>query len=205
LRSELPFALDELGRFNVVDRDSIETVLEEQQLVAALGSVKERQRLGELEMADYLLIADLRKYAENTEVVLHAIDSLTSREVIVDVYGPAENVQELRGLIHDLALRLEQEFPRVRGNLVRVASNGQRVFSSLSQSDRIRESMYCVVYRPHEVIDPNTKVSLGTDLIPIAEGTLRDIQRQGSSIQLLLKNEKTEETNPQLDDLVVTK
>lgn len=205
LRSELPFALDERGRFNVIDRGSIETVIEEQELVAALGSVKERQRLGQLEMADFLLIADLRKYGENLEIVLHAIDSITSREVIVDVYGPANTTQELRELIDDLALRLEQEFPRVRGNLVRVASNGERVYSSLSKSDRIRESMYCVVYRPQEIVDPKTKVSLGTDLIPIAQGTLRDIQKRGSSIQLLLNTSEDAGAAPQLSDLVVTK
>ncbi len=203
VRSQLPFALDDRRRFNVVDRDSIETVIEEQQLIAALGSVKERQRLGQLDMADYLLIADLRQYADNLEVVLHAIDSLTSSEVIVDVYGPGGNVEQLRQLIDDLALRLEQEFPRVRGNLTRVPSNGERVFSSLSRDDRIRESMYCVVYRPQEIVDPNTKAVLGTDLIPVAEGTLRDIQKQGSSIQLLLNDGATVEAK--LDDLVVTK
>ena len=205
VRSQLPFTLDELGRFNVVDRDSIETVIEEQQLVAALGSVKERQRLGQLDMADYLLIADLRRYADNIEVVLHAIDSITSSEVIVDVYGPGNSAQELRELLDDLALRLEQEFPRVRGNLVDVAANGERVFSSLSRTDRVRESMYCVVYRPQEVIDPKTNASLGTELIPIAEGTLRDIQRQGSSIQLLLNDADQAAGAPQLNDLVVTK
>lgn len=205
VRSELPFALDERGRFHIIDRDSIETVIEEQQLVAALGSVKERQRLGQLEMADYLLIADLRRYTENLEIVLHAIDSITSREVIVDVYGPGNDVRDLRELVDDLALRLEQEFPRVRGDLLRVASNGERVFSSLSRSDRIRESMYCVVYRPREVIDPNTQVSLGTDLIPIAEGTLRDIKKQGSSIELLLVRPEDASGGPQLNDLVVTK
>ncbi len=206
LRSELPFALDEGGRFNVIDRESIETVIEEQQLIAALGSVKERQRLGQLEMADFLLIADLRKYAGNVEILVHAIDSITSREVVVDVYGPANELQELRKLVHNLALRLEQEFPRVQGDLLRIASNGERVFSSLSKDDRVRKSMYCVVYRPQEVVDPNTQVSLGIDLVPIAQGTLRDIQKRGSSIQLLLSSSEDDGAGrPQLSDLVITK
>jgi len=205
LRSELPFALDERGRFNVIDRESIETVIEEQQLIAALGSVKERQRLGQLQMADFLLIADLRKYSENLEILVHAIDSITSREVIVDVYGPANELQELRELVHNLALRLEQEFPRVQGSLLRVASNGERVFSDLSEDDRIWKSMYCVIYRPQEVVDPETQVSLGIDLIPIAQGTLRDIRKQGSSIQLLLNSSENAGSRPQLSDLVITK
>ena len=205
LRSELPFALDESGRFNVIDRESIETVIEEQQLIAALGSVKERQRLGQLEMADFLLIADLRKYGENLEILVHAIDSITSREVIVDVYGPANELKELRELVHNLALRLEQEFPRVQGSLLRVASNGERVFSDLSKDDRIWKSMYCVIYRPQEVVDPETQVSLGIDLVLIAQGTLRDIRKQGSSIQLLLNSSENAGSAPQLSDLVITK
>ena len=205
LRSELPFALDERGRFNVIDRESIETVIEEQQLIAALGSVKERQRLGQLEMADFLLIADLRKYGENLEILVHAIDSITSREVIVDVYGPANELKELRELVHNLALRLEQEFPRVQGSLLRVASNGERVFSDLSKDDRIWKSMYCVIYRPQEVVDPETQVSLGIDLVLIAQGTLRDIRKQGSSIQLLLNSSENAGSAPQLSDLVITK
>ena len=205
LRSELPFALDKRGRFNIIDRESIETIIEEQQLIAALGSVKERKRLGQLEMADFLLIADLRQYANNVEILLHAIDSLTSREVIVDVYGPADSLQELQTLTEDLALRLEQEFPRVEGTVLSVSSGGNRVLSSLTRADRVRKSMYCVVYRPEEVIDPVTQRSLGTDLIPIAQGTLRDIRKQGSTVQLLLDSSGTAGTGPRVSDLVITK
>lgn len=205
VRAQLPIFLDDRGRFNIVDRENIETVIEEQQLIAALGSVKERRRLGRLQMADFMLIADLRQYANNVEILVHAIDSLTSREVIVDVYGPADNLQELRTLTQDLALRLEQEFPRVEGTVLSVASGGTRLQSSLTRDDRVRKSMYCVVYRQEEVIDPVTLQSLGTDLIPVAQGTLRDIRKRGSSIQLLLDESGEGSIDVKLADLVITK
>ncbi|MCH8204994.1 MAG: hypothetical protein IID09_07495 [Candidatus Hydrogenedentes bacterium] len=205
VRSQLPILLDDRKRFNVIDRENIETVIDEQRLISALGSVKERRRLGKLQMADFMLIADLRRYANNVEILLHAIDSLTSREVIVDVYGPVGSLQDLRTLTEDLAFRLEQEFPRVRGSVLSVASGGNRVLSSLTRDDRVRKSMYCVVYRPVEVIDPVTQRSLGTDLILVAQGTLRDIRKQGSSIQLLLDSSEDAGGRPLPSDLVITK
>ena len=65
--------------------------------------------------------------------------------------------------------------------------------------------MYCVIYRPQEVVDPETQVSLGIDLVLIAQGTLRDIRKQGSSIQLLLNSSENAGSAPQLSDLVITK
>lgn len=206
LGAALPNILDDRGRFHVLDRNNIDTIIEEQFLIAALSSVKESERLGQLRLTDYSLIADLRRYdANNIEILLHAIDSLTARTTVVDVYGPAETREQLRELTYDLALRLEQKFPRVQGNLLHINRNNNRLRSNLAEKDRVWKSMYCVVYRPVEVIDPVTLASLGTDLIPIAQGTLRDIRRKGSTVRLLIENANAASGGPKLTDLIITK
>lgn len=205
VRDKLQLQLEAEKRFGVLERDSIENVVEEQQLVAALGTLDARRSLGQLKLADYLLIGDLRRHADYVEILVHAIDSLTFREVIVDVFGLGRNREELTTLSNDLSLRLEQAFPRVQGSIEQVTGGGRKVLSTLRVDQRVREDMYCVVYRPVEVFDQSDPtISLGTNFEIIAEGTLEKINKDGSRIQLLFDGSDSE-IRPEPTDLVSTK
>ncbi|MFP6584259.1 MAG: tetratricopeptide repeat protein [Candidatus Hydrogenedentota bacterium] len=207
-RDELEFVLEEEKRFSVLNRESIDEIIDEQLLRSALGSTKDRETLGQLEIADYLFIVVLKKYGDNVEMFVHAFDSLTSHETIVDVFGPVHDSDDLTNLTYDLALRLEQKFPRVQGNINEIKNGGNSLSSTLKKDQRIRKAMYCVVYRPEEQFgeDPKgNRISLGTNLILIAEGTLSSVKKKGSRIQLLLDESTSDPTTPQLSDLVITK
>jgi len=199
---ELPRELIETERFNVVEREKIDAVLDEQQLVNALASPDERQALGRLRIADLLLIGDTRRYDDHLEIVVHAIDPFTTRDTLIDVYGPVRTLEDLQSLIETLALRIYQEFPRVQGEVLEVENEGQRVRSDIAEADRVREAAECLVYRESQVIDPQTGQFLGIDLIPIAEGSMAKVKRNQSLIRI---TEPVAADVPRPADLIITK
>ena len=184
IAEELVASLSEGGRFNLLDRESISLVLSEQELSAALSSPANRVRLGRLQPVDYFLIGEVRRFGANMEVLLHVIRTETGDEIIVDVYGPANSVDEISALVGLLGLRLEQQFPRVRGMITRVRSSGKVLTSSLSKKDLIRASLPCIVYREVEIFDPQSQQSLGVDWLPIAEGIFSEVRRDDSVVRL---------------------
>ena len=136
------------------DRELLSLVLSEQELSAALSSPSDRVRLGRTQPVDYLLIGEVRRFGDNMEVLLHAVRTETGEEVLVDVYGPAANADQVSDLVGVLGIRLAQQFPRVRGEITRVRSSGMRLTSSLNERDRVHRSLPCIVYREVEVFDP---------------------------------------------------
>jgi hypothetical protein len=200
LLRELTRSLRETNRFRILDRDTIADVLQEQELVAALGSPEERRNLGQLNLADYLLVADVRRFDSNLEVLVHAIDPATGRDIVMDVYGPAESPGELTELLEELALRVYQEFPRVQGEVISVMGGGSRVRTTVQKNDRVRESSSCLLYREKEVIDVQTGQFLGMDLQPVASGVFTSIGGSRSTVTVDSASQLAEDT-----DLVITR
>jgi TolB-like protein len=200
LLRELTRSLGETNRFRILDRDTIADVLQEQELVAALGSPEERRNLGQLNLADYLLVADVRRFDSNLEVLVHAIDPATGRDIVMDVYGPAESPGELTELLEELALRVYQEFPRVQGEVISVMGGGSRVRTTVQKNDRVRESSSCLLYREKEVIDVQTGQFLGMDLQPVASGVFTSIGGSRSTVTVDSASQLAEDT-----DLVITR
>jgi hypothetical protein len=80
------------------------------------------------------------------EIVLQAVSSETSHILgYADVAGAVATLDDLRALVRDLALRFEQEFPRVSGLVVNVPADN-RCFTTLTEADRVRPELPCIVY-----------------------------------------------------------
>ena len=130
LTGEIDFVVNEIqrelgqsARFRLLDRSRISEVITEQQLVAALGSREERAALGMLVQAETMLIGRVHRDTDSVEIVVEAISTETSLVVArADVAGAGSSFQDLTRMIHDLAVRIVQEFPRVEGQVAKVKS-----------------------------------------------------------------------------------
>lgn len=179
--AELTGALFKRGRMDVVSRDALPRVLEEQELRTVLGSRDIAPSLRQIVPADLLVVGKVRRTGETMEIVLQAVSSETSHILgYADVAGTAATLDDLRGLVRDLAVRFEQEFPQVTGLVASVAS-GERCFTTLTAADRVRQELPCVIYRFGEpIVHPETGAVLGRPANIIARGTLDEVQRQMS-------------------------
>ena len=199
ITGELSRVLFEDGRFDLISREALPDVLAERELAAALGN---GPRPETVVPAEIMVAGRVHRGPDTLEIVLQAVDPQTAQIVAyADVAGPATTRAELAGLVADLALRLEQEFPRVNGSVLR-AGNARRIQTTLAESDRVRRDMRCIVYRKGPpVIHPQTGANLGTPTEILAEGTLDEVARQFSTLRL----SEESKTPIEVSDLVVTK
>jgi hypothetical protein len=200
ITDELTRILYERRRFDLVSRDTMPEVLAEQELAAALGKGPASSKLIPAEL---MVAGRIRRGADSFEIVLQAVDPQTSQILAyADVAGHVASRADLAQLVGDLALRLEQEFPRVQGSVVQVRG-ANRLSSTLAVPDRVKRNMHCIVYRKgEEIIHPQTGASLGAPAEVLAEGWIEEVQQQLSTIAL---PPATETLPIQVNDLVLTK
>jgi len=198
--------LQQRRRFQVVARDQLERVVAEQELVAALGSKDARFALGAIVPAELMLAGRARRDAETLHIVVQAISNETG--VILgqaDVAGPADSLDQLEGLAQDLAVRLEQEFPRVQGLVAQVRSPS-RLVTTLTQADGVRPLMKCLVFRKGEPIQhPVTGELLDSDVDVLGHGFLGDVKSTITTVELLPRQEGEAAPAVGVRDLVLTK
>ncbi|MCX5759625.1 MAG: hypothetical protein NTU83_14205, partial [Candidatus Hydrogenedentes bacterium] len=206
ITDDLTRELSGLGRFTRVERSLLPEALAEQELSAALGSQDRRLALGKVISAEVMLIGRVRRDAGALEIVVECISTETS--VILaraDAAGPANDMDQLRGLIRDLGLRITQEFPRASGQ-VALFKAPKTIVTNLSTADRVRDSMKYVIMRMgDEILDPATKQSLGRDTDILGEAIVRSVDDKKSTAESIVKEEGAPPPAIQVGDQVVTK
>jgi hypothetical protein len=185
IADELNRVLYEEGRFDLVARDALPEILTEQELAAAAGSRHGASPLRDIVPAEMMAVGLIRKDTESVEIILQAISLETSQLLgYADVAGRANTREELRTLVADLALRFLQEFPRVQGQVASVRG-ADTAISNLSQRDRVRPKMKCLLFRQGEDLhDPVTGALLGAPAEVIAEGWFDGVTPTLSTIRL---------------------
>lgn len=185
IADELNRILYDEGRFDLLARDALPEILTEQELAAAAGSRNGASPLRDLVPADMMAVGLVRKDTESVEIILQAISLETSQLMgYADIAGRANTREELRTLVGDLALRFLQEFPRVQGQIAQVRGRDGAV-SNLSENDRIRPKMKCLLFRQGEAIhDPATGALLGAPAEVVAEGWFDGVTDTMSTIRL---------------------
>lgn len=203
---ELTRALFDRSRFDLVSRDAMPRVLEEQELSAVLGSRAMDPALRQLVAADLLTVGKVRRSGDSVEIILQAVSAADASILgYADVAGPANSEEELKSLAADLALRFEQEFPRAEGTVVQV-SGGNQCFTTLTESDRVRPGMPCVVYRfGEEIRHPQTGAVLGRPVDIVAHGAVDEVRASMTRIGLSSPGDATSNLTVSANDFVITK
>jgi len=149
-------ALEDQGRFVVIERENLDKVLRELKLSQTeLVDPETAARAGKIEAAEGLLIGTVIETGQALTVLTRFVDVETAVVMAaLDVYGEDLNLHTLKELMEGLAWKVRQRFPIVEG--VILDREGDLITTNLAHKDGIQEHMKLILFREGESIrDPN--------------------------------------------------
>jgi hypothetical protein len=155
----------EQQRFNMVERDNLNKVLDEQQLSRKGDFDQETAlRLGRLMGSDAVLCGSISSSPESIEITSRLIDTGTVAVLSEnDVYWEGEITAGFKGAHDDLALKFKKHLPLCEGMVTKhVATNS--VLIDMGQSQSIQQGMKFLAYQEKApLIDAESGMNLGSD------------------------------------------
>jgi hypothetical protein len=144
-------ALVKQGRFQVVTREWLTSLVWEQQLSqTSLIDAVTAVRMGQLAGAEGIIAGHVTMTSTSWTAAVRFIDVETSVLLAeVSVYGDEPGPAAVRTLMEGLALKLRQCFPRLQGRVLQVDRN--QVVVDLGRQ-HLAKSMKLLIFRPREVV-----------------------------------------------------
>ncbi len=179
-------ALVNRNRFRVVERDSLDLILQEQKLSRTkLFDRHTALQLGRLTAAQAVITGSIIETRAGIEVVARMIDTETSEILATeDVFDKNRDIPALMNLAEGMAIKFHREFPLVDGLIVK--SRGEYIFTTLGQ-DVIKPQRRIIVYRDKQIKHPLTGKALGVDMQIIATAIVTQVQSEISKAELIEK------------------
>lgn len=149
-------------RFQVVERQRLDLILEEQKLSRTqLLDRSMALELGRLAAAQVIVTGRMVQTRTGIEIVGRVIDCETA-EILdtVDAYSEVVDLRGLKDMAQALALNIHRAFPLVDG--IVVEKKGRMIFTNLG-TDQIRVQRRMLVYDERPVRHPVSGVPLGMD------------------------------------------
>jgi tetratricopeptide (TPR) repeat protein len=174
-------ALVNQGRFKVVSRDQLETILRELKLSGSgLVDPSSALKAGKLAAAEAIVVATVNESPKAVEIYAQLINTETSTVLASkDVFDPEKAPGAARLKMRELAAKLKQEYPLVGGSVVTVSN--QRVAVAIGSAKKVRSDMRVIVYLEGDpLVDPATKMVLDRNIEALGEGLLKDVRPQVS-------------------------
>ncbi|HIA47942.1 MAG TPA: tetratricopeptide repeat protein [Candidatus Hydrogenedentes bacterium] len=133
-------------------------------------TIDEESQEGRIPAEITIVISSTHLNEDSFEIVFEIVDTM-SGERIGYIDGTTLDVSRagLDSLVDVLVNKIEQMFPRVKGQVTRVQSNNL-LFVTLANAESIQEYARCFVYREERIVDPNTGALLDTKKEILAEG-----------------------------------
>lgn len=140
------------GRFDVVERQQLESILQELKLSqTALVDPATAAKTGKIMAAEGMLIGTVTETPQALEVFMRFVDVESSVVLAaVDVYGEELTLQGMRSLMDGMAWKLQRHFPLVEGLVL--DKEGEILLTDLSAKQGIKRYMKLVVYRDGETL-----------------------------------------------------
>jgi len=172
LRAETEAALFSRGRFRVLDRMYLQSVLTEQQLAAALADPDQAISLGRLTTAHVFLVAELfPRDTDGFEVKARAISTETSEILgIFDTFSHQASADGIKRCAAAIAEQMEQRFPRLSGEVL--ATRGGEFLLNWTREDGILPGAPLLVVReePPWIDDATGEVLAPPEYVPLCRG-----------------------------------
>ena len=151
-------------RFNILERQELNKLLEEQRL--SQEEIFDQQtavKLGRMLAAEAIILGDIIATEGSVEIVGRMVDTETSLILAEkDVYWEGEIRAGFREVLAGLALKFAQQFPLSEGTVIN--SKAKEVLINLGSDHAVCPGMKFLAFRETDsVIDPDTGQSLGTD------------------------------------------
>ncbi|MDU0459755.1 MAG: CsgG/HfaB family protein [Geobacteraceae bacterium] len=196
-------ALLDQKRFQVVEREKLKQILQEQKLSKEkLTDPEHSVRIGKLLSADALLITTIAEGQKALEIISRLVSSETAEVMETkDAYVEDKSLAAVKEMMEGLASKLTLGFPVVEGIVVKREKG--ILFADLGASSGIRKSMPASIYRRgKEVKHPLTGKSLGWDMVKLGEGTIEDVQDDFCKIRL---GDRVKQQDIQVKDTIITR
>lgn len=177
-------ALVNQDRFQVVERNKLDIILQEQKLSRTnLFEEKTAIKIGRLVAAQSLVAGSIIQSRLGSEIIARMIDTETSDILaVVDAYDEVTNISSLRSLSEGLAIKLHREFPLVDG--VVVQKKGNSIFSDLGKG-KIKVRRRLIVFREEPVKHPVTGKWLGSDNVILGRAQVTQVMPELSKADML--------------------
>jgi len=179
-------ALVNQRRFELVDRQQLETVLQELKLSQTdLVDPATAAKIGKLVAAEGILIGAVTETPLALEVFVRLIDVETAVVLAAeDVYGEDLGFKAVGTLMEGLAGKFRHRFPLLEGVVVK--AEGKRVFVDLGSKQAIKRYMKLILFREGEVLKhPDTGRVLGADTETLGEARIEEVSEDLSQATLL--------------------
>jgi len=172
LRAETETTLFNRGRFRVLDRMYLQSVLTEQQLAAALADPNQAISLGRLTTAQAFLVAEIfPRDAAGFEVKARAISTETSEILgIFDAFAEEASPEAVRRCAASIAEQMEKRFPRLSGEVL--ATRGGELLLNWTREDGILPGAPILVVReePPWIDEATGEVLSPPEYVPLCRG-----------------------------------
>jgi hypothetical protein len=192
-------ALLDQNRFQVVERDKLNVILEEQKLSRSkLVDRRTALRMGRLAAAQSIMTGTIIETIGGIEVVGRMIDTETSEILATeDVYSEAKDLPALKVLAEGMAIKFHHEFPLLEGLVIECM--GRHICTDLGQNE-IKLKRRLIVYRERPITHPVTGKALGADTEIIDHARVTQVLPEMSKAELL----EAKEEKPRTLDSVIT-
>ena len=150
------------NRFRMVERNKLDTILQEQKLSRSkLIDKQTALKLGKLVAAQTIVAGNIVESGMGIEIVARVIDTETS-EILAseDVYDEVKDIQGLRTLADGMAIRIHRKFPLLGGTVIK--QKGKWIFTDIGD-EKIALQGRLIVYHEEQIKHPVTGKVLGAD------------------------------------------
>ena len=177
-------ALVNQDRFQVVERNMLELILQEQKLSrTSLFNAKTALKVGRLVAAQSIVAGSIIHSRLGSEIIARVIDTETSDILAaVDVYDEVTNTKSLRSLSEGLALKIHREFPLIGGMVIQKKANS--ILSDLGKGE-IKVSRRLIVFREEPIKHPLTGKWLGSDNVILGRAQVTQVMPELSKANIL--------------------
>jgi len=197
-------ALVDQKRFQIVEREKLKQILQEQKLAKEkLTDPEHSLQIGKLVSADAMLATTITEGQKSVEIISRLVSTETAEVMETkDVYIEDKSLAAVKELMEGLASKLTLGFPVVEGIVVK--RDKGTVYSDIGRSSGVRNSMGAAIYRRgKEIKHPVTGKSLGWDMVKIGDGTFEDVEDGFSKLRLNDKAKQAQEI--QAKDIIITR
>lgn len=200
----LAAALIDQKRFQIVEREKLKQILQEQKLAKEkLTDPEHSIQVGRLMSADAMLATTITEGQKSVEIISRLINTETAEVMETkDAYVEDKSLAAVKELMEGLAAKLTVSLPVVEGIVVKREKG--TVFSDIGKGSGVRTSMGAAIYRRgKEIRHPVSGKSLGWDMVKIGDGTFEDVEDGFSKIRLHDKAKQPQDI--QAKDIVITR
>lgn len=183
-QDHLIYALIRKNRFRIVEREQLDTILQEQNLSSTrVIDQATAIRLGRLAAAQSVITGRIIEGRAGLEIVARLIDTETSEILaIYDVYDEVKDVPALRNLAEGLSLKLLRDFPLLDGNVV--DHKGNYIFTDLGAA-KIGPQKRLIVYREEPLKHPVSGKILGSDNLILGRARVNQVMPEISKGEIV--------------------